>query len=359
MTGPLNDSPQLSKHSATPWLIAAVVVLAIAVIAALVVIVTADDEPAAAPATVTSSGIPGATSTAPATTTTGTAAPQPPVAGAYAGAGGPRPAGAEPLPTYVGKYSKLESAHLLTPTGGIGCDFNATDQDGKQGQCGVRKFAQSSPFGCESIGGSCKQKWLFLLADDRVGVPVGSTGTTGWMNQPANDGYTVPRVQYGRSYYFQDWVVASASNGLTVWNSTTGSGVFLSNERAQTFDGPATAGPTTPTAAPIVFGSMASNGKGLGTAKPASIYYGGSPSSIVEGVSWSSWGGDRAEGGGTGNYVAPGRATAQSVKRQATVVAFAPGTCNGQRAYTRAAIYFPGEGQSFDASGAVDICFTP
>lgn len=362
MTYPSYPSPP--KRGPLPWLIATAVVLAIALVVAVVLIVmnNGDSDDAASPAAATSTETAGAPQTAPAATATTTdqPAPQPPVAGAYMGAGGPRPAGAEPLPTYTGRYTKLLSAHLMTPTGGIACDLHAPDQDGRQGQCGVRSMnTTSSPLGTEVIGGATKGKWLFQLAGNRVGAPIGNTGTTGWMNAPG-EGYTVPRVEYGKQYYFEDWAIASEMNGLTVWNVTTGSGVFLSNEKVETFDGPGQPGPTTTTANAdtIVLGAPQSNGRGFGTEQPSEIHLGGASStSEMKNLTWTAWGSDRATGNGVGNHQPPNKT---GVHRESgvpgTVVAFAPGTCGGKRAYTKIVYFFPSKGQQFDEANAIDIC---
>ncbi|OBA38995.1 hypothetical protein A5766_04375 [Gordonia sp. 852002-51296_SCH5728562-b] len=285
-------------------------------------------------------------------------APAPPVEGAYAGAGGPRPATAEPLPTYVGRYTHLRSAHLLTPTGGIGCDFNEPDANGKQGQCGVTSFNTSnSPLGCVNRVGTCKGKWLFGFADNRVGEPYDSSGTTGWMNQPASDGYQVPRVQYGHQYYFDDWAIASEFNGLTVWNTTTGSGVFLSKQKSERFEGPGTSAPTAGGEA-IALGAPQSGGAGYGSVEPRDIDLGGASStSQMKNITWTDWGSDRATGTGIGNYQPPDKSGIYRESGVAgNVVAFDPGTCGGKRAYTKIAYFFPSKGERFDAANAIDIC---
>lgn len=284
-----------------------------------------------------------------------------PVPGAYAGAGGPRPASAEPLPTYISRSGRLASAHLLTPTGGIGCDFQTADSDGRQGLCGVVSMNNpDSPLGTENRAGSIEGRWIFPFADDRVDAPVDSSGTTGWMNQPANDGYQVPRAEYGKQYYFEDWVCASEQNGLTCWNTTTGSGVFLSNEKAERFDGPG-GGTADSDDGAIVIGSAAPNSKGFGSVKPTMIHSGGSGSSTYAyDLTWSSWGGDRAEATGLGYYVEPGSPRATSPIEEdvpITVVAYEPGTCNGQRTYLKVAYYFHTKGETFDTGRTLNACW--
>ncbi|MGI6795727.1 hypothetical protein [Gordonia sihwensis] len=350
-------SPPTKRGPLLPILITTVVVLVVALVVAVVLVVMndGDRDDSASPAAATSTETADAPQTAPAATTTAEPEPQAPVVGAYVGAGGPRPAGAEPLPTYTGRYTKLLSAHLLTPTGGIGCDFNAADQDGRQGQCGVRSMnTTSSPLGTEVIGGTRKGKWLFQLSGNKVGAPTGNSGTTGWMNAPG-EGYTVPRVEYGKQYYFEDWAIASEVNGLTVWNVTTGSGVFLSNEKVETFDGPGPA-TATATAEDVVLGSMPSNGKGYGTSRPTEVYAGGSPTSRITNITWSSWGGDRAEGTGTGTYRVDGRVGREQYI-PATVVASNIGMCNGKRAYLTIAWYFPSKGETASAGREMKTCW--
>lgn len=344
--------------------VALLLVIAVGVFAAVMLRDGGEDQPANAAASSTAAEQP----TAPAQPThqqpdpTPESGPTAPVDGAYVGAGGPRPPGAIPLPTYVSRYGKVTSAHLLTPTGGIGCDFQEAGSDGRQGQCGVRKFnTPSSPLGTEKVGGSTKGKWLFQLVGDRVGQPVATTGTTGWMNQPANDGYQVPRVEYGKQYYFQDWVVASEENGLTLWNTKTGSGVFLSNERVETFDGPGRSAPTPGTSGDtIVLGSSQSNGRGYGSVQPSVIDLGGASStSVMTGISWTDWGSDRATGTGVGTYQPPNKSGIyKESNTPGMVTAFAPGMCSGKRAYTKIVYYFPAKGQEFDAANAIDICTT-
>lgn len=352
----------------TKVLLAIVAVLAVAVIAAVTALVVGrggDSGQSATPATSVEQGQP-APQASDARPPSQSAAPAAPVVGAYPGAGGPRPASAEPLPTYTGRYSNLLSAHLLTPTGGIGCDFNAPDpaRNGNQGACGVRSMNRAdSPLGTEKLAGSTKGKWLFQFADNRVGDPVATSGTTGWMNQPAGDGYQVPRVQYGKQYYFQDWAIASELNGLTVWNTETGSGVFLSNEKAEKFDGPGGDGGAPPNNGDpeIVLGSSTSNSKGFGNARPAVIHSGGSGSSTYAyDLSWQDWGGERATGIGLGYYAQPGSGRANAPVEEGvpvTVVAFEPTMCQGQRAYTKVAYYFPSKGETFESARILSACW--
>lgn len=289
---------------------------------------------------------------------------EPPVPGAFPGAGGPRPDGAEPLPTYVSRYGKITSAHLITPTGKIGCDFYDEHTESGQGLCAITSYnTPDSPLGCIDRAGTCKGRWVFPLADDRVQEPTDGSGTTGWMNQPASDGYTVPVADYGKQYYFENWACASEMSGLTCWNTDTGSGVFLSQELAERFDGPgapAAAGQSEGRAGggSVVLGSMPSNGRGYGTERPKDVYNGGDGRARVTGITWSGWGGERAEGTGTGVWIPPGRGTGHEQDTPATIVVWDLGQCDGKPAYRKVTWYFPSKGQDFDSQTHMDACWT-
>ena len=355
---PPSQQAGLGLTTSTKGLLAGLAVLAVLAIVSVIAVIATDpggDESSMAAITTTvEATTPGAAAedhpepdVQPADSST------PPVTGAFPGAGGARPAGAEPLPTYVGRYSGLESAHLLTPTGNIGCDFQAADNTGSQGLCGVRSFnTPSSPLGCVQRHRDCKGRWIFPFENKRVGEPTDSSGTTGWMNQPANDGYAVPVAEYGKQYFFEDWVVASELNGLTVWNTSTGSGAFLSREKAERFDGSGggdrAPGNGSGTTEAMVLGSAASNSRGFGTSQPREIHSGGSGSSTYAyDLTWRDWGSDRATATGLGRSPVDGVPI--------TVVAFEPGQCGGQRAYTRVAYY--GEGESFESASTLNACW--
>lgn len=355
-------SPRKSRLVTVLLIAIAVLAVAVLVVGVLVIRDVTGEDAGPAAATVTNSAQASSpASEAPSAAPSPSAVPQPPVPGAYVGGGGPRPAGAIALPTYVGRYSSLRSAHLVTPTGRIGCDFNAAAADGRQGLCAITAYNKpSSPLGCVERVGTCKGKWQFPLAENRVGEATDASGTTGWMNQPANDGYRVPTAEYGKQYFFENWVCASESTGLTCWNTTTGSGVFLSIENTVRFDGPGGTAPAdSPSASgPIVLGAPQSGGKGYGTAEPTALDLGGASStSQMNNITWTGWGSDQATGQGTGNYQPPNE-TAVHIQSgvPGTVVAFAPGTCNGQRAYTKVVYYFPSKGETFNPDNGIDIC---
>jgi hypothetical protein len=104
--------------------------------------------------------------------------------------------------------------------------------------------------------------------------------------------------------------------------------------------------------------SIAPNGGGFGQVKPRNISYGGDPTSLVSDVKWSSWGGVRAVGNGTADWVWPGWCVAcGSVELPATVVAFGRTTCQGHSAYSHVEWYFPSRGMSFNRQlGGGNIC---
>jgi len=96
---------------------------------------------------------------------------------------------------------------------------------------------------------------------------------------------------------------------------------------------------------------------GFGTAKPKSFGYGGDPTSFIWDVHWQSWGGSRATATGRADWVWPGWSVASgSVVTAATVVAWDPVSCKGQRVYARVEWYFPSKGQTFSARAGADLC---
>jgi len=98
--------------------------------------------------------------------------------------------------------------------------------------------------------------------------------------------------------------------------------------------------------------------EGFGQVRPRDISYGGDETSIVGRVHWSSWGGTRAVGHGTADWVWPGWCVAcGSVNLPATVVAFGLRTCGGHRAYAHVEWYFPSRGMTFSPRlGTENIC---
>lgn len=95
--------------------------------------------------------------------------------------------------------------------------------------------------------------------------------------------------------------------------------------------------------------SAVGHGSGFGKVRPRTVNFGGDETSMVVRVKWSSWGGMRAVGHGTADWVWPGWCVAcGSVGLPATVVAFGRTSCQGHFAYPYVEWYFPGRGQSFN-----------
>ena len=99
-------------------------------------------------------------------------------------------------------------------------------------------------------------------------------------------------------------------------------------------------------------------GAGFGAVRPAAIDFNGDPTSFINRIHWSSWGGRRAVGHGVAGFDWPGFAVADGTRYvRATVVAFDRGTCDGHPAYRREEWYFPQYGETFATALAVwDIC---
>jgi hypothetical protein len=146
---------------------------------------------------------------------------------------------------------------------------------------------------------------------------------------------------------------ATVTASATVASQPTGS--------AGTATAPASASASAPPAAAGVptLGQLAgafADGEGFGQVKPSKIFNGGDPTGLVTDVVWSSWGGARATGTGTADYVGPNQTVAQGTEESATVVAFDLGTCDGKLMYQAVEWYFPQHGQSFNRGSYENIC---
>jgi glutamate mutase epsilon subunit len=98
------------------------------------------------------------------------------------------------------------------------------------------------------------------------------------------------------------------------------------------------------------------HGQGFGEVQPATVFNGGDPTGLVQGITWSSWGGSTATGTGTSDYVGPRQIVATGTQEKVTIVAFDLGTCSGKLMYRAVEWYFPQHGQSFNPGQYEDIC---
>lgn len=144
------------------------------------------------------------------------------------------------------------------------------------------------------------------------------------------------------------------------WIRATGIGAVLA---AAAIAVPVSAARTAPRASvssvpTLGVASAQPTGAGFGRVRPRTVSYGGDPTSFVSKVRWHSWGGTRAVGHGTADWVWPGWCVAcGSVELPATVVAFDRTTCQGHSAYARVEWYFPSRGMSFSPRlSTVNIC---
>jgi hypothetical protein len=107
---------------------------------------------------------------------------------------------------------------------------------------------------------------------------------------------------------------------------------------------------------PILAGPWTLHQKGYGHARPQTIDNGGDPTGLVSAIAWHSWGGARATGSGTAEYVGRNQSVAQGKEESARIVAFHLGTCHGKRAYNAVEWYFPNHGGHFSAGNYVNPC---
>jgi hypothetical protein len=110
---------------------------------------------------------------------------------------------------------------------------------------------------------------------------------------------------------------------------------------------------------PPVLGRLAgvfAHGSGFGQIRPSRIFNGGDPTGLVSHIAWTSWGGARAVGIGTSDYVGPTQSVATGSQEAVTVVAFNLGTCDGRRMYRAVEWYFPQHGQAFNPRRYENVC---
>jgi hypothetical protein len=110
-------------------------------------------------------------------------------------------------------------------------------------------------------------------------------------------------------------------------------------------------------AVPILAGPWSTGQKGYGHAKPRTIFNGGDPTGLVKAIRWTSWGGHRATGTGTAEWVGPHQSVAQGqFEKGAKVVLFQLGSCHGRSAYNAIEWYFPSHGQKFSSGTYINAC---
>lgn len=97
-----------------------------------------------------------------------------------------------------------------------------------------------------------------------------------------------------------------------------------------------------------------SNSIGYGETTPETVYFGGSPSGMVSEIAWDSWGDDHATGHGQALYVVTSVADAEMMPVE--VVAFDIQVCDGSRAYSKIAWYFPSQGETFNPGNSNGMC---
>lgn len=108
---------------------------------------------------------------------------------------------------------------------------------------------------------------------------------------------------------------------------------------------------------PILAGPWSSGQKGYGHAKPRTIFNGGDPTGLVRQINWSSWGGRRAVGWGTGFWVRPRRIAAQGqFEKGAEIVLFHLGRCHARRAYDAIEWFWPRHRQHFRLHTYINPC---
>lgn len=109
------------------------------------------------------------------------------------------------------------------------------------------------------------------------------------------------------------------------------------------------------------FGMLTSDSSGreigIGEVEPRTIDLGGASSTgTFTEITWQDWGQEFAIGRGVGAYVAPGAPNASATREPVEIIAFGPGECSGELAYSKFISYFPDRGETYEEAIATDIC---
>ena len=143
-------------------------------------------------------------------------------AGAYPGAGGPRPANATPITAVYSGY-----AVIVTPSKNISCEFSDTNAG-----CGVMNYTDSKPYGSDELGPKWWVRMKSSASADQAEPEIVSRSQPPLSQNPGTPGQ---QVEYGTVVYHGDYVCASEDAGLTCWNTTTGHGAFMNRDATATF----------------------------------------------------------------------------------------------------------------------------
>lgn len=137
-------------------------------------------------------------------------------ASAYPGAGGPRPAGAKELRESIPDAYSITYGFRLK-SGKLGCLA-----DPRSGRITCRN--DNIHVGDENVGG------MATVAFEHGVVTKGFADDAPLYGNPGT--FVLP---YGESRYRGDVVFVSDAKGLTVWDTSTGHGVFMNNQETTTF----------------------------------------------------------------------------------------------------------------------------
>ena len=97
---------------------------------------------------------------------------------------------------------------------------------------------------------------------------------------------------------------------------------------------------------------------GYGTSRPSELNANGDGTSVVDGITWQSWGGATATGRGTASWVPPTGPNSDGQQTRAVVIASDLGDCHGHLGYRKVGWYFPSKGETAATaqSGYDHIC---
>jgi hypothetical protein len=157
----------------------------------------------------------------------------------------------------------------------------------------------------------------------------------------------------GGVFTFGDAGFYGSTGGQTLFSPVIG--------LAPTHDGAgywlATTVPLAPAGTPVLGRWFGVDPEGFGFVMPPTVFLGGDPTGLVQGITWSSWGGAQATGTGTGYYVPPTAPdTAHGFLASAVITASDLGDCGGRLMYQAVSWSFPGQPGGSGYGSGFNIC---
>lgn len=153
---------------------------------------------------------------------------------AYPEAGGPVPSNAQPPSVIRELTTGTQIAVLKSPTQNIGCELWLHASGLRQLNCGVHSLIRLRPFNQPD---DILSNWFVYVTPEQRVVHKGDLPHYESAQEPGAKNAYVPAqiLDYGQVLSFHGMVCASAFDGMTCWDSTTGKGAVMYREYVEFF----------------------------------------------------------------------------------------------------------------------------